>query len=54
MRIKSTIKNNSSSIQSREAYFAELRQSLEDTKNGNLISFTIEEFEAFIKELKMS
>ncbi len=36
--------------QTREEYFAELRQSIEDTKNGNLISFTVEEFEEFIKK----
>jgi hypothetical protein len=36
--------------QTREEYFAELAQSLEDTKNGNLISFTVEEFEEFIKK----
>ena len=42
--------NVSKQKQSREEYFAELRQSLEDTKNGNLISFTVEEFEEFIKK----
>jgi hypothetical protein len=37
-------------LQTREEYFAELRQSLEDTKNGNLVSFTVKEFEEFIKK----
>ena len=51
--IQSATIKKSSSKQSREAYFAQLRQSIEDTKNGNVISFTIEEFDAFIKKLKM-
>lgn len=36
--------------ETREEYFADLKQSLEDAKNGNLISFTVEEFEEFIKK----
>lgn len=46
------MKNSFTLKQSREDYFAELQQSLEDTKNGNVISFTIEEFDAFTKALK--
>jgi hypothetical protein len=40
--------------QNRETYFAELQQSLEDTKNAHLISFTEEEFDIFIKALKIN
>jgi hypothetical protein len=53
MKNKSVRKNDYQPKQNREMYFAELRQSLEDTKNGNLISFTVEEFDAFVKTLKM-
>jgi hypothetical protein len=51
--IKSLSINKRSLKQSREEYFAQLQQSLEDTKNGNVISFTIEEFDEFIKKSKM-
>ena len=44
------ISNGSKQKETREEYFADLRQSLEDAKNGNLISFTVEEFEEFIKK----
>jgi hypothetical protein len=44
------INNGVKQKQTREEYFAELAQSLDDTKNGNVISFTIEEFEEFIKK----
>ena len=49
---KATVKNDVQTKQSREDYFAELRQSLEDVKNGELISFTEAEFDAFIESLK--
>jgi hypothetical protein len=52
MKNKSTIKNDGQPKESRESYFAELRQSLEDIKNGRLISFTEAEFDAFINTLK--
>ena len=51
-RIQSSTIEKPSPKQSRKAYFAQLRQSIEDTKNGNVISFTIEEFDTFIKKLK--
>jgi hypothetical protein len=41
------MKNDAQTKQSREEYFAELRQSLEDAKNERLISFTEAEFDAF-------
>ena len=52
MKNKATIKNDVQTKQSREDYFAELRQSLEDSKNGRLISFTEAEFDAFVAALK--
>lgn len=52
MKNKSATKNDCQPKESRENYFSELRQSLEDTKNGRLISFTEAEFDAFIKSLK--
>ena len=41
MKNKATIKNDVQTKQSREDYFAELRQSLKDSKNGRLISLCI-------------
>ena len=52
MKSKSALKNDRQPKESRESYFAELRQSLEDIKNGRLISFTEAEFDAFVKTLK--
>ena len=52
MKNKATIKNDVQTKQSREDYFAELRQSLKDSKNGRLISFTESEFDAFVAALK--
>ena len=43
-------KTNKIKKETREEYFAKLQKSLHDVENGNVISFTSEEFDNFIQQ----